>query len=93
VTRALTRFAVTTPALAVLMLLGPGAGAVMASTNPASAQYGGGPGGVLGETAGGSLPFTGTNLLALLGLGVCMVAAGLAVRRLSGGGTPANPSR
>jgi hypothetical protein len=83
-TRAATRRTVTTPALAVLMLLGPGAGAAMASTSPASAQYVGGPGGVLGETAGGSLPFTGANLPALLGLGVCMVAAGLAVRGLSG---------
>ena len=87
--RAAHRLAVAAPVLAVLALLGSGPGsALAASTNPASDQYGGG-GGVLGETAGGSvggsLPFTGINLIVLLGLGLCMVAVGFAVRRLSRG--------
>jgi hypothetical protein len=66
---------------AVLALLGSGSGsALAASTSPASDQYGGGVD-VLGETAGGSLPFTGINLLVLVALGLCMVAVGFAVRR------------
>jgi hypothetical protein len=83
VNRAAKRLAVTAPALAAFALLGLGSGsAFAASTSPASNQYGGGAG-VLGETAGGSLPFTGVNLIVLLGLGVGMVAVGLAVRRVS----------
>src|SRR5438270_2853744 len=31
----------------------------------------------------GTLPFTGVNVIVLLGLGLCMVAIGLAVRRVS----------
>jgi hypothetical protein len=88
VNRAAERLLVATPALAGFALLGLGSGsAIAASTSPASDQYGGGVD-VLGETAGGSLPFTGINLIVLLGLGLCMVAVGLAVRRLSGGGAP-----
>jgi hypothetical protein len=69
---------------AVLALLGSGSGsALAASTSPASDQYGGGVD-VLGETAGGSLPFTGINLLVLGALGLCMVAVGFAVRRSVG---------
>lgn len=69
---------------AVLALLGSGSGsALAASTSPASDQYGGGVD-VLGETAGGSLPFTGINLLVLVGLGLCMIAVGFAVRRSVG---------
>ena len=80
------RLAVAAPVLTVVALLGPGSGsALAASTNPASDQYGGG---VLGESAGGSLPFTGVNLIVLLGLGLCMVAVGLAVRRVSRRSTP-----
>ena len=87
--RAAHRLAVTAPVLAVLAFLGSGSGsALAASTNPASDQYGGGAG-VLGETVGGSvggsLPFTGINLILLLGLGLCLVAVGFAARRLSGG--------
>jgi hypothetical protein len=68
----------------VLALLGSGSGsALAASTSPASDQYGGGVD-VLGEAAGGSLPFTGINLLVLVGLGLCMVAVGFAVRRSVG---------
>ena len=75
------RLAVNTPVLTVLALLGPGSGsALAASTNPASVQYGGGVD-VLGETTGGSLPFTGINVIVLLGLGLCMVAVGFVVRR------------
>jgi len=78
---------VAAPVLAVLALLGAGSGsALAASTNPASDQYGGGA--VLGEATGGSLPFTGINLIVLVGLGLCMVAVGLAVRRLSEGNAP-----
>ena len=78
--RAVRRLAVAAPVLTVLALVGPGSGsALAASTNPASDQYGGG--GVLAEAAGGSLPFTGVNLIVLLGLGLSMVAIGLAVRR------------
>jgi len=74
------RLAVTAPVLAILALLGSGPGsALAASTNPASDQYGGGAD-VLGETAGGSLPFTGINLIVLLGVGLCLVAVGFAVR-------------
>jgi len=69
--------------LAALALLGPGSGsALAASTNPASDQYGGGID-VLGETTGGSLPFTGINVIVLLGLGLGMVAVGFAVRRVA----------
>ena len=79
--------AVAAPVLAALALLGPDPGpALAASTNPASDQYGGGAG-VLGETAGGSLPFTGINVIVLLGLGLCMVAVGFAVRRFAGRAT------
>ena len=82
------RRAVAAPVLALLAFLGSGSGsALAASTNPASDQYGGGAG-VLGEAAGGSLPFTGVNLIVLLGLGLCLVAVGFAVRRVSGGSAP-----
>ena len=82
------RVAVSAPVLAVLALLGSGSGSALAtSTNPASDQYGGGAG-VLGEAAGGSLPFTGINLIVLLGLGLCTVAVGVAVRHLSEGDAP-----
>ena len=82
------RLAVAATVFAVLALLGSDPGsALAASTSPASDQYGGGAN-VLGETAGGSLPFTGINLIVLLGLGLGMVAVGLAVRRLSGGNAP-----
>ena len=73
------------PVLTVLALLGPGSGlALAAGTTPASDQYGGGIN-VLGENSGGggSLPFTGINVIVLLGLGLCMVAVGLAVRRVA----------
>jgi hypothetical protein len=84
VNRAAHRLAVSAPVLAALALLGPDSGpALAASTNPASDQYGGGAG-LLGESAGGSLPFTGINVIVLLGLGFCMVAAGFAVRRFAG---------
>ena len=77
------RFAVAAPVLTVLALLGPGSGlALAAGTTPASDQYGGGIN-VLGENGGGgSLPFTGINVIVLLGLGLCMVAVGFAVRRV-----------
>jgi hypothetical protein len=82
VNRTAERLAVTTPVLAVFALFGLGSGsALAASTNPASDQYGGGD--VLGEATGGSLPFTGINLIGLLGLGLCMVAVGVAIRRAS----------
>jgi hypothetical protein len=88
VSRTAHRLFVGATVFAVLALLGSGSGsALAASTTPASDQYGGGVD-VLGEAAGGSLPFTGINLIVLLGLGVCIVAAGFAVRRLSGTNTP-----
>jgi len=84
VKRAVRRLAVAAPVLTVLALVGPGSGsALAASTTPASDQYGGGIG-VLGENAGGSLPFTGINVVMLLGLGLGIVAVGFAVRRFSG---------
>jgi hypothetical protein len=76
---------VAAPALGALGLLGP-ASAGAASTNPASDQYGGG--GVLGVNAGGSLPFTGANLIVLLGLGLGMVAVGVGLRRIAGRNAP-----
>ena len=80
--RAAERLAVTTPVLAVFALFGLGSGSALAtSTTPASNQYGGGD--VLGEATGGSLPFTGINLIVLLGLGLCMVTVGVALRRAS----------
>jgi hypothetical protein len=90
--RAAKRLAVTAPALAAFALLGIGSGsALAASTSPASNQYGGGVD-VLGESAGGSLPFTGVNLIVLLGLGLCMITIGVAVRRVSRRSAP-NSSR
>jgi hypothetical protein len=83
VKRAAHRLAVAAPVLTALALLGPGSGsALAASTNPASDQYGGGIN-VLGQSAGGSLPFTGINVIVLLGIGLCMVAGGFAVRRVA----------
>jgi hypothetical protein len=80
VNRIVRRVVLAAPVFTVAALFGPGSGsALAASSNPASDQYGGG--GVLGEAAGGSLPFTGVNLIVLLGLGFAMVAIGLAVRR------------
>jgi hypothetical protein len=90
--RTAKRLAVTAPALAAFALLGIGSGsALAASTSPASNQYGGGVD-VLGESAGGSLPFTGVNLIVLLGLGLCMITIGGAVRRVSRRSAP-NSSR
>ena len=79
--RAAERLAVTTPVLAVFALFGLGSGSALATSTPASNQYGGGD--VLGEATGGSLPFTGINLIVLLGLGLCMVTVGVALRRAS----------
>lgn len=83
------------PMLAAVMVLGPGAGSAMADT-PASDQYGGvagggAGGGVLGTEAGGTLPFTGANLLAFIGLGGGITAIGFAVRGLAGRKHPAPP--
>jgi hypothetical protein len=60
-----------------------------AQVTPASDQYnggGGGGGGVLGEQSGGGtggLPFTGLNLLLMLGAGSGLIASGLGLRAAS----------
>ena len=43
---------------------------------------GGGAGGVLGESAGG-LPFTGANLLLILGSGAALAGAGVGLRAVA----------
>jgi hypothetical protein len=82
-------------AVAIAMLV-PQAGTAAAATGPAHAHAtaaddvyggggvlggnaGGGAGGVLGESSG-SLPFTGANLLLILGSGVALVGIGAGAR-------------
>ena len=76
------RFAIAAGALAVAVLLGPGAGTAWAQT-PAAAQYRGN----LGQTAhggppagGATLPFTGADLGEFAGTGVVLIGAGALLR-------------
>jgi hypothetical protein len=61
---------------------------VMASValaqEPTQSGYGGTGGNIQGdvEGSGGSLPFTGLDLLLLVGAGVLLLAAGFALRRV-----------
>lgn len=52
--------------------------------SPSTGGYGGAGGNVQGEVggAGGSLPFTGLDLLLIIGAGLVLLAAGLTMRRL-----------
>ena len=50
---------------------------------------GGGPGGGQQPTGGGALPFTGMDLVLLLGGGGLLLSAGLGMRRLARGPDPA----
>ena len=76
-------------AVAGLIAFGPGAGSALAAEpTPASDQYSGvaggsGGGGVLGAAAGGSLPFTGADLVAYVLTGSGIIAIGLTLRRLA----------
>lgn len=81
----LARLATTGAAVLAFGVAAPPALASGGST-PAGDQYGG----VLGEQSGpgqaqgaGTLPFTGVNLVLLLGAGAGLTAAGVATRRLS----------
>jgi hypothetical protein len=59
---------------------------VMASValaqDPTQSGYGGTGGNIQGDVEGGSLPFTGLDLLLLVGAGVLLLAAGFALRRV-----------
>ena len=75
-----------------VILFGQGVGSAFAADpTPSNAQYGrvagGSAGGgqhVVGAGAGGSLPFTGANLIVYVGAGLGMVGAGIALRRTAG---------
>lgn len=68
-------------ASAIAMVLLAAAPAFGAQTSPADSQYGA----VKGEQAGGggSLPFTGMNLLLLVAAGSGLVAGGVALRSVA----------
>lgn len=69
-------------ASAIAMVLLAAAPAFGAQTSPADSQYGA----VKGEHAGGgggSLPFTGMNLLVLVAAGTGLVAGGVALRSVA----------
>src|SRR5437762_12652454 len=84
--RSVVRGALVALATVVFMLLVASPARASDST-PADTQYGA----VLGEQAGGGpggaatggLPFTGLNLLLVLGAGTGLAAGGLAVRRVA----------
>ncbi|MGH3076073.1 MAG: hypothetical protein ACRDQC_14140 [Gaiellales bacterium] len=65
-------------AIAMVLLT---AAPAFAATSPADSQYGA----VKGEQAGGggSLPFTGMNLLVLVAAGTMLVAGGMGLRSLA----------
>jgi hypothetical protein len=63
-------------AVSALMLA---AAPAFADTTPADGQYSGN----LGQNAGGSLPFTGMDLLALTAVGSVLIAGGVGLRAAS----------
>lgn len=75
--------------LAGTLLLTTGVVGAVAANGPSNAVYGGSGGNVQGALSGnapsGQLPFTGFDLVLLVGVAVLLIAVGLGVRRLARG--------
>lgn len=74
---------VATATTIVALILAPSAQASTAADDQYGAILGEQSGGGNVQGAGGSLPFTGLNLIVIGGLGVALTASGVLVRRMS----------